>query len=265
MDYKYFKLEKNAEDKGILLWTICRPPMNALNLDVIEEMGRCLDEIQCDPEVKVIVLTGEGKAFIAGADIDYMYKSDVEKCMELCNKGAALMRRIETMPKIFIAAVNGFCLGGGLETSLACDLRLASTKAKFGLPEVGLGIIPGYGGGIRLPRAIHPAKAKEMIYTGRHIGAQEAYEAGLVLKVVEPDALVGEAIELAKAIRKNSPHAVGCAKLCACKTADVDLETAMLIEASMFRLCAASTDKTEGMGAFMEKRAASFSNEKYQY
>ena len=138
MDYKYFKLEKISEDKGILLWTFCRPPMNALNIDVIEEMGRCLDAIQYDSEVKAIVFTGEGKAFIAGADIDYMYKSDVEKCMELCNQGAALMRRMETMPKIFIAAVNGFCLGGGLETALACDLRLASTKAKFGLPEVGL-------------------------------------------------------------------------------------------------------------------------------
>ena len=265
MDYKYFKLEKISEDKGILLWTICRPPMNALNIDVIKEMGRCLDAIQYDSEVKAIVFTGEGKAFIAGADINYMYKSDVEKCMELCNQGAALMRRMETMPKIFIAAVNGFCLGGGLETALACDLRLASTKAKFGLPEVGLGIIPGYGGGIRLPRAIHPAKAKEMLYTGRHIGAQEAYEAGLVLKVVEPEALMDEAIALAKTIRKNSPHAVGCAKICACKTADVDLETAMLIEASMFRTCAASADKAEGMGAFLEKRAAVFNSEKYQY
>lgn len=265
MNFRYFKLEKHSEDNGILLWTICRPPMNALNIDVIEELGRCLDEIQYDSDVKVVVLTGEGRAFIAGADIDYMAKSDVETCMELCNKGAALMRRMETMPKVFIAAVNGFCLGGGLETALACDLRIASTKAKFGLPEVGLGIIPGYGGGIRLPRVIHPAKAKEMIYTARHIGAQEAYEAGLVLKVVDPDVLLAEALELAKAIRKNSPHAIGCAKLCACKTADVDMDTAMMIEATLERACMASVDKSEGMGAFMEKRAATFGNEKYQY
>lgn len=256
MDYKYLIREDND---GIAVVKINKPKsLNALNSEVVSELNDCFKALDTDDSVKVVILTGEGKSFVAGADIAEMSTLNAEEGGNFAKLGMDTFLLIEKLSKPVIAAINGFALGGGCEISLACDIRIASTKALMGQPEVGLGITPGFGGTQRLARTIGPAKAKELIYTAKNIKADEAYEIGLVNKVVEPEALMDEAMAMAKAIAKNSVLAVKYAKKAINAGLQADIDTGMEIEKAQFALCFATEDQKEGMKAFLEKRKPEF-------
>jgi len=256
MELKNLLVEKND---GICTVKINNPQtLNALNAEVLEELEYAFDQINLDDEVSVVVLTGEGKAFVAGADISYMKDLDATQAKKFGEDGARLLRKIETLRKVVIAAVNGFALGGGCELSMACDIRIASTKAKFGQPEVGLGIIPGFSGTQRLPRLVGLGKAKELIFTGGHIDAEEAYRIGLVNKVTEKENLLEETYKMAEKIKSNSHVAVKYAKEAINRGTETDIETGIAYESNVFGLCFAYDDQKEGMTAFVEKRKANF-------
>ena len=213
-----------------------------------------------DETARAVIITGEGRAFVAGADIGAQAVLDIEGGRKWGQNGSALFRKIEKMDIPVIAAVNGFALGGGCELALACDLITASTKAKFGQPEVGLGIIPGFSGTQRLPRRIGIAKAKELIYTGRMIKAEEAEKIGLVNQVSEPETLISDALALAAEITKNAPLAVKYAKAAVSRGMEVDIDNGIAVENELFAMCFGSEDQKEGMHAFLEKRQADFKN-----
>ncbi|NMA86442.1 MAG: short-chain-enoyl-CoA hydratase [Tissierellia bacterium] len=252
MDFKnlVFKREENI---GIL--SINRPEaLNALNTEVLQELDKAMDIIEKDEEIHIVILTGEGRAFVAGADIGEMKDMDVFQAREFADLGLGVFRKIELMEKPIIAAINGFALGGGCELSMCCDIRIASEKAKFGQPEVGLGIIPGFAGTQRLSRLVGMGRAKELIFTTDMINAEEAYRIGLVNKVVPVDKLMEEALAMAKSISEKGQIAVRFAKTSINRGIDVDMETAMAIERDLFGLCFATEDQKEGMTAFLEKR-----------
>lgn len=256
MELKNLLVEKND---GICTVKINNPQtLNALNAEVLKELEYAFDQINEDDEVSVVVLTGEGKAFVAGADISYMKDLDATQAKKFGEDGARVFRKIENLKKVVIAAVNGFALGGGCELSMACDIRIASTKAKFGQPEVGLGIIPGFSGTQRLPRLVGMGKAKELIFTGGHIDAEEAYRIGLVNKVTEKESLMEETYKMADKIKSNSKIAVKYAKEAMNRGTETDIETAIAYESNIFGLCFAASDQKEGMTAFAEKRKANF-------
>lgn len=256
MEFKNLIWEKN---EGICTIKINNPKsLNALNIEVLKDLDKAFDLAASDEEVSVIVLTGEGKAFVAGADIAYMKELSVEEAKEFSEYGAKIFRKIETLNKTVIAAVNGFALGGGCELAMACDMRIASEKAKFGQPEVGLGITPGFSGTQRLPRLIGLGRAKELILTGNHIDAEEAYRIGLVNKVTNKESLMEETYALAKKILSNSKAAVRYAKEAMNRGIETDIETGIGIEVNLFGLCFAHEDQKEGMGAFLEKRRPNF-------
>ncbi len=211
-------------------------------------------------ETKVIVLTGAGKAFVAGADISEMSPLSAAEGYAFGKLGMDVFMQVERNSKPVIAAVNGFALGGGCELSLSCDIRLASTKAKFGQPEVGLGITPGFGGTQRLIRAVGPGMAKELIYTANIINAEEALRIGLVNHIYEPEELLDQAIKLAKTIASKAKLAVKYAKSAINNGIQADIETGMEIERTSFGLCFATEDQKEGMKAFLEKRNPEFKN-----
>lgn len=253
-DKVIFKKQEN-----IAILSINRPEaLNALNTDVLEALDLAIDKVEKDEDIHVIVLTGEGKAFVAGADIGEMKDLDPVKAREFADKGLNLFRKIELMEKPVIAAVNGFALGGGCELSMCCDIRIASDKAKFGQPEVGLGITPGFGGTQRLSRLVGIGRAKELIFTTDIIKAEEAYRIGLVNKVVPGEELMDATIEMAKNIASKGQLAVRYAKDAINKGSEVDLDTAMSIEKDLFALCFASEDQKEGMAAFLEKRKPNY-------
>lgn len=257
MEFKNLLIEKN---EGICTVKMNNPStLNALNAEVIKELEMAFDQIKNDDEVEIVVLTGEGRAFVAGADITYMRDLNVEQAKKFGEDGARVFRKIETLDKVVIAAVNGFALGGGCELSMACDIRIASLKAKFGQPEVGLGITPGFSGTQRLPRIVGTGIAKELIFTGKNIKADEAFRIGLVNEVTEPDELMDKVYKIAKKIKSNSNTAVKYAKEAINKGSETDIETAMSYESNLFGLCFASEDQREGMTAFIEKRPAKFS------
>lgn len=246
-------LWKKEGNIGIL--SINRPDaLNALNSQVLEELYGAIDMISQDDDVHVLILTGEGRSFVAGADIGEMKDLNPIKAREFAEKGIATFRKIELMEKPVIAAVNGFALGGGCELSMCCDIRIASTKAKFGQPEVGLGITPGFAGTQRLSRLVGIGIAKELIFTCDIIGADEAYRIGLVNKVVPPEELIDTAMEMAKKIVQKSQIAVRYAKTAINRGIETDLETGMAIEKDLFGLTFATEDQKEGMAAFLEKR-----------
>lgn len=250
------KLENN-----IALIKVNRPEaLNALSIAVLDDLEKVVDEAIADKEVRVVIITGEGKSFVAGADIKYMADADMDGAKFFLRKGLNLFRKIELMPKVAIAAVNGFALGGGCELSMACDIRIASTKAMFGQPEVGLGIIPGYAGSQRLSRLCGRGVAKELILVGNNIKADEAYRIGLVNKLVEPEELMPTALKMAKKIAANAPIAVAAGKEAINRGSDVDLETGMAIEEALSTICFNTEDRIEGMTAFVEKRPANFKN-----
>jgi len=254
LDNLLFKKEGNI---GIL--SINRPDaLNALNSAVLDDLNNAIDMINSDEEVYVLILTGEGRAFVAGADIGEMKGMNTTEARVFAEKGLSVFRKLELMEKPVIAAVNGFALGGGCELSMACDIRIASEKAKFGQPEVGLGITPGFAGTQRLSRLVGIGRAKELIFTCDIINAEEAYRIGLVNKVVSGEELMGVAIEMANKIISKAQLAVRYAKTAINRGMETDLDTGMAIEKDLFGLCFATKDQKEGMGAFLEKRTPSY-------
>ena len=246
---------------SIALVKVNRPKaLNALNMDVLTDLINVFKEIEARGGVRAVVLTGEGKAFVAGADIAQMSKLTALEGRKMMELGHSLMNYMEEIQIPIIAAVNGFALGGGCELSMACDIRVASEKAKFGQPEVGLGIIPGFGGTQRLPRLVGKGMAKYLIYTGDMIDAAEAYRIGLVQKVFAPEDLLDGAIEIAKKMASKAPIAVGTAKVAINHGYDLDMAAASRMEIETFTAAFGSDDKTEGMTAFLEKRAPEWRN-----
>ena len=246
-------------DDGVAVLTVDRQEkLNALDGQVVEEIGQALLELESEGP-RVIIVTGAGeRAFIAGADIRAMSAMDPIEAKRFSEIGHAAMALLDRSPIPTIAAVNGYALGGGCEVALACDIRTAAENANFGFPEVGLGILPGLGGTQRLPRLIGPALAKELIFTGRRIGAEEAHEIGLANRVVGRGEALKAAKELAAEISANGPLAVRHAKAAANRALDTDLISGLEYEADQFALLFATEDAREGMNAFGEKRKPRF-------
>ena len=257
MAYKYLLLEK---EDGIGILYINRPDaMNALNTGVLEEIIQAVGEISRDNEIQVLIITGAGdKSFVAGADIKEMHALTAVEGREFGYIGQAAFRAIEKLEKPVIAAVNGFALGGGCELAMAADIRLASEKAKFGQPEVGLGITPGFGGTQRLPRLVGEGRAMELILTANTINAEEAYRIGLVNHIYPAADLLDETRKMARKIMANAPLAVKYAMSAVNKGLQTDIDTGMAIEADLFGICFATEHQKAGMGAFLNKEKASF-------
>jgi len=247
-------------DQGIATVKINRPKsLNALNAQVLKELVQMVHELNCNPEVKLVILTGEGeKAFVAGADIVAMKEMDALDGKRLCDLGQHAMHLVETSAKPILAAVNGFALGGGMELALSCDFIYASENAKMGLPEVNLGLFPGFGGTQRLARLVGKNLAKELIFTGKVISAQEAFQMGIVNKVCEPGSLMEEVTKVAKEIMKKAPVGVELAKQVINKGTDLDITSGLAMEKAAFPLVFATEDQKEGVTAFLEKRAPKF-------
>lgn len=247
---------------GIGIATINRPEvLNALNSTVIAELEQLVSEMENDSALRAVIFTGEGRSFVAGADIGEQRPLDVTGGRIWSRRGSALFRRIERLEIPTIAAVNGFALGGGCELAMACDIILASEKAKFGQPEVTLGITPGFSGTQRLARRIGAAKAKELIFSGRMVKADEAKEMGLVNAVYSPETLMESAVAMAKSFTKSAPIAVKYSKACIDRGLQTDLDTGITIENELFAMCFGTEDQKEGMTAFLEKRPAVFKNQ----
>ena len=250
--YQTLRYEKQ-ENIGIL--TINRPEaLNALNSTVIGDLEQAITEVEKDAELGALIITGEGRSFVAGADIGEQLPLDVAGGRKWGQRGSALMRRIEKLEIPTIAAVNGFALGGGCELSMACDIRICADTAVFGQPETGLGITPGFGGTQRLARLVSPGMAKQLIYTAKNIKADEAYRIGLVNAVYPLDELLPAAEKLAETIAKNAPIAVRACKQAINEGLQVDMAKAIVIEEKLFGSCFQSADQIEGMSAFLEKR-----------
>jgi enoyl-CoA hydratase len=232
--------------------------LNALNQETLKELLLAVEDLEKDTGVKVAVLTGKDKAFIAGADIKQMKDMNTLQAKEFAELGHTLMHHIEGSRLPFIAAVNGYALGGGCEVMMACDIILASTTAKIGQPEINLGIHPGFGGTQRLPRLVGNAKAKELLLTGDMIDAQEALRIGLVNKVVEPEKLMEETEKLASKIAAKSGIQLMFIKELVNKGTQVNLSSACAMEISYFSASFSTEDQKEGMGAFLEKRKPAF-------
>jgi enoyl-CoA hydratase len=257
MPYEHVILER---DDGIAIITINRPKvLNALRTDVLRDLREALMECENDDAVKVVIITGAGdRAFVAGADIGEMSELDPIRAKAFSEFGNSVFLYIEKMSKPVIAAINGYALGGGCELLMACDIVIASEKAKIGQPEVKLGIPPGFGGTQRMARLLGKMKAKELIFTGDMIDAQEALRIGLVNKVVPSEKLMEEAKNLARTIASRGQIAVRMAKQLINEGIDVDLETGLSLEAKGFAICFSTEDQKEGMKAFLEKREAKF-------
>lgn len=254
-----FETIKYETKDGIVLITVNRPQaLNALNPQVLDELHKAFEQFEADENADVAILTGEGRAFVAGADIVAMSTMSTLEGRNLGIKGHKLMNYMENIEKPIIAAVNGFALGGGCELAMACDIRVASSKAKFGQPEVGLGIIPGFGGTQRLPRLVGRGMAKYLIFTADTIDADEALRIGLVEKVVEPDALMDEVCGIAKKISAKAQLAIGLAKSAINDGYNLDMKIASKIEIESFGQLFSTEDQKEGMSAFLNKTNATF-------
>ncbi len=286
---KFIELEKIGENKNITVLTINRPEvLNAINIDVITELSRIFDTIGSDDSTRIVIITGKGeRSFCAGADLRYVVDKSPIDAEHYASTIHALLNKIENLPIPVIAAINGYALGGGCEIALACDLRIASSNAKIGQTEVKVGIPPGWGGTQRMLRLLRVAKAKELIYSGRMITAEEAYQIGLVNKVVYPDEkgtqeteslernnannkpnsresnklhvkshnkLMAECIELANTILKNSQFAVTVSKMLINKAMDVDINAGLNLEIYGWSLCFAHEDRVKMMSAFLNKK-----------
>lgn len=249
-----------AIDNGIATVTFNRPKaLNALNNALLTEFARALDEITMDDTVRALILTGAGeKAFIAGADITELATFNALQAKAFSQAGHNAISRLADLPIPVIAAVNGYALGGGNEMALACDFIYASTNAMFGLPEINLGLIPGFGGTQRLARLIGRNRAKEMIFTGKMISAEEAEKIGLVNRVCRPEILLEEVLKTAQTIASKGKVSLRAAKQAINAGIETDLVTGCRIEIDAFALCMASEDAREGTRAFLEKRPPQF-------
>jgi enoyl-CoA hydratase len=249
----------SLQENGTALMVINNPPMNALSGPVLDEIRDTLSKALADKAVRVIVFTGDGKAFIAGADITELnLYSSAQEGADWLKKGQELSHLFMNADKPIIAAINGFCLGGGMEMALACHIRLADEEAVLGLPEIKLGIIPGYGGTQRTPRLIGPGRALELILSGRFLNGRQAEQYGLVNRCTAKGTVVEEALKLAVSIAAKSRVAVQAAVRAVMEGSTMDLYTAMKLERELFGICYASEDKKEGTAAFKEKRDAVF-------
>lgn len=246
--------------EGVGLLTFNRPKaLNALNTETFDEVADLLRKVHCDESIRVLVLTGAGdKAFVAGADISELQKMNPLESRLFSEKGQGVFFQIEQLPIPVIACVNGFALGGGCEAAMSCDFIYASDKAKFGQPEINLGLIPGFGGTQRLSRLVGRAKAKELCITGEIIGAQEAKELGLVAKIFPADRLMEETMKTARAIAEKGRISLRAMKQVIDRGAEVDLRSGCALEAEAFGICFAGEDAREGTTAFLEKRKPSF-------
>ena len=251
---------KTENKDGVLVVTIDRPKvLNALNAQTMDEIDQVFREARKDDGVKAVIVTGTGeKAFVAGADITELAQKTPITGKETSERGQEILSSIERFPKPVIAAINGFALGGGCELALACHIRIASETAQIGLPEVTLGVIPGYGGTQRMARLLGKGKALELICTGDRITAEEANRIGLVNKVVAPDQLMAEAETMARRIMTRGPLAVRAAIEAVMSGSEMPFEEGQFLEATLFGLLCASEDSKEGMQAFIEKRKANF-------
>jgi enoyl-CoA hydratase len=240
--------------------TVNRPDkLNALNDLTVGELGQAIEEIRMRADVGGGIITGAGnKAFVAGADIGELAKQGPADGRERARRGQEVLRRIETSPKPIIAAINGFALGGGCELAMACHVRIAAENAKFGQPEVKLGIAPGYGGSQRLPRLVGQGRALELILTAEPIGAQEAHRIGLVNAVVPAAELLAHANAMLRKMLANGPVALALSIEAVVRGMELPLDDALRLEADQFGLLAATEDMREGMRAFLEKRPANF-------
>ncbi|MEO0166720.1 MAG: enoyl-CoA hydratase-related protein [candidate division WOR-3 bacterium] len=252
---EYRNIVVEISDK-IALLKVNRPEvLNAVNTETILEIESAMKEFNENKEVRVIIITGEGKSFVSGSDISRLAQMDSLQAREYSQLGQRVLSFIENMEKVVIAAVNGYALGSGCEIAMACDIRIASEKAKFGQPEVKLGLIPGHAGTQRLARLVGVSKAKELIFTGEMIDAQEAYRIGLVNKVVPAESLLEEARNIAKKIIENAgPNAVKIAKTVINRGIDANLQTANSYETEAFSILFSTEEAKEGMKAFLEKR-----------
>jgi enoyl-CoA hydratase len=255
------KTLKTEQNGGIATVTISRPEaLNALNADVLDDLRTVFDAISADDAVLAVVLTGEGKAFVAGADIAAMSAMSPAEARAFMKKGQDVFCQIEALEKPVIAAVNGFALGGGCELAMACDVRFASEKAKFGQPEVGLGIIPGFGGTQRLPRLVGAGNAKYLIFGAETIDAQEALRIGLVQKVCPPETLLEDTLAYARLVLEKGPVAVRMSKAAIAAGLGTDIRTGCAYEAEAQAVTFATDDAKEGLKAFTEKRKPTYTN-----
>ncbi len=252
VSFEHLRYEVDGE---VAIVTVDRQEaLNALNQDVLFELGLVFELAAADSAVRALVITGAGRAFVAGADIAALRElGDAFAGRETSLGGQEVANTLASLPFPTVAAINGFALGGGLELALAADLRVAATSARLGLPEVGLGLIPGFGGTQRLPRLIGVGRALDLILTGRHVQAEEALQLGLVNRVAD-DALA-TAVALARQAARNAPIALGLAKEAVFRGLDVTLQQGLEVEADLFGMVATTTDMREGTSAFLEKRA----------
>ena len=254
--YEFLKTEERG---AVALMTISAPKsLNALNTAILKEMDDYLTKFDCQ-QYRCLIVTGDGeKSFVAGADISEMATLNTIEGEAFGTRGAAVFRKLETLHVPVIAAVNGFALGGGCELAMACDIRICSDNARFGQPEVGLGIIPGFSGTVRLARLVGMGMAKQLIYTGKPVKADEALRIGLVNAVVPQAELMDKALELANQIATNAPLAVSAAKLCINTCFDIDAEDAIAFENHAFGMCFSTEDQKNGMQAFLTKGKCEF-------
>ena len=259
IEFKNLNLE--MDENGLAVLTFNRPSaLNAINEEVMDELCDAADYISQQNEIRGLIITGAGKAFVAGADIAVQSRFSEEEGLQWGKNGNAVFRLFELMDIPVIAAVNGFALGGGCELALACDIIIAGEKAKFGQPEVGLGITPGFGGTQRLMRKIGSSRAKELIFSGRMITAEEAERIGLADRVVPNEQLLDTCREMLKSFVKNAPKAVAYAKKAMNEGINLCMDEALMVESRYFSKCFATEDQKEGMNAFLEKRPAVFKN-----
>lgn len=255
-----FKTIIYTVEDNVAIVTINRPKfLNALNFDVLVELSDLVEVIERDSSIRAVILTGAGeKAFVAGADILEMHQKSVLEALEFSNFGNRLFSKLENLAQPVIAAINGFALGGGCELAMACDIRIAGNKAKFGQPEVGLGIMAGFGGTQRLARIVGTGIAKELLFTGEMVTAERAYEIGLANHIVDSSEVLNEAKKMAKNIAAKSRFGVQFSKKAVNAGLNLDLERALALESEIFATLFSTEDQTEGMSAFLEKRPATF-------
>ncbi len=270
------------KENGIAVIYIDNPPMNVLCNELLNELHQALKKLEEVDDLRAVVVTGKGRAFVAGADIKEMKEMSFDDAWQFAELGQSALTRLEELPVPVIAAVNGFALGGGTELALACDIRIASEAAKFGQPEVNLGVIPGFGGAQRLARCIGPGKAKELIYTGDIIGADKAYEIGLIQHLVrgykldengeqvkdekerpvqDNEPVLEAAMKMASKIAEKGPVAINNAKIAINEGIDMSLYEGLELEAELFSELFDTHDQKEGMEAFIDKRKPEFKGE----